>query len=97
MFFRRNRALELLEDMKAHVNHGGTLVINAVIEGTTFMGMFHKDNYHLFGRNELETQLAGWKIVVSRHDSFDAPGGTCKEFATVVAEKTGAAGGQHNI
>lgn len=97
MFFRRAWALELLEDMKTHVNPGGTLVINVLIEGTTFMGMFQQGNYYLFGRDELETQLAGWKILASRRDSFDAPGGTCKEFATVVAEKAGVADGQHNL
>ena len=36
---------------------------------------------------ELDERFAGWHILLSRHDSFDAPGNTRKEFATIVARK----------
>jgi tellurite methyltransferase len=89
MFFRRERALALLSDIQRHVAPRGRAIVNVLIEGTTFMGMFEPDNYYLFGRGELEQRFAGWNILLSRQESFEAPGGTQKEFTTLVAEKTG--------
>jgi tellurite methyltransferase len=89
MFFRRERALALLSDIQRHVVPRGRAIVNVLIEGTTFMGMFEPDNYYLFGRGELEQRFAGWNILLSRQESFEAPGGTQKEFTTLVAEKTG--------
>jgi tellurite methyltransferase len=87
MFFRRERALALLADIQANVAAGGCAIVNVLIEGTTYMGMFDPDNYYLFGRDELEQCFAGWKILVSRHDSFPAPGDMRKEFSTVIARR----------
>jgi len=87
MFFCRERALDLLCAIQQHVNPGGRAVVNVLIEGTTYMGMFEQDNYYLFQRNELEERFAGWNILSSRHDTFPAPEGTRKEFSTVIAEK----------
>lgn len=88
MFFPRARALELLRRIQEHVSPAGIAVVNVLIEGTTYMGMFDADNYYLFTRNELEERFAGWKILASRHETFPAPEGTRKEFSTVVAEKS---------
>jgi len=88
MFFRRERALALLADIQANVTAGGCAIVNVLIEGTTFLGMFDPSNYYLFGRGELEQCFAGWEIRVSRHDSFPAPGDTRKEFSTVIARQT---------
>lgn len=88
MFFRRERALALLADIQANVAAGGCAIVNVLIEGTTYLGMFDPDNYYLFGRDELEQRFGGWEILVSRHDSFPAPGDTRKEFATVIARRT---------
>lgn len=87
MFFRRERALDLLRAIQEHVNPGGRAIVNVLIEGTTFMGMFDQDNYYLFRRNELEERFAGWNILLSRCESFPAPGETRKEFSTLIAEK----------
>jgi len=87
MFFKRDDALALLAAIQEHVAGQGVTIINVLIEGTTYMGMFDPDNYTLFGRNELEDRFKGWSILLSRHDSFDAPGNTRKEFATIVARK----------
>jgi len=87
MFFRRERALALLADIQANVAAGGCAIVNVLIEGTTYLGMFDPDNYYLFGRDELEQCFAGWKILVSRHDWFPAPGDTRKEFSTVIARR----------
>lgn len=87
MFFRRERALDLLRAIQERVNPGGRAIVNVLIEGTTFMGMFDQDNYYLFRRNEIEERFAGWNILLSRCESFPAPGETRKEFSTLIAEK----------
>lgn len=89
MFFRRGRALELLSAIRDHVDPGGRAVVNVLVEGTTYMGMFDADNYCLFAPDELEERFGGWTILASRRQSFPAPGETRKEFSTVIAEKPG--------
>lgn len=92
MFFRREPALRLLRAIQEHVRPGGRAIVNVLIEGTTYMGMFDPDNYYLFRRSELEDQFAGWLILASRHETFPAPGNTRKEFSTVIAEKSSRPG-----
>lgn len=87
MFFRRERALELLLAIQEHVNPGGRAIVNVLIEGTTYMGMFDGTNYYIFPRNGLEKQFFGWRILSLRKETFSAPEGTRKEFSTVIAEK----------
>jgi len=87
MFFRRERALALLRQIRDRVRPGGRAIVNVLIEGTTYLGMFNPDEYCLFGANELEQAFAGWTSLAARRDSFPAPEGTRKEFATVVAQK----------
>jgi len=87
MFFGRERALALLRQIGQRVRPGGKAVVNVLVEGTTYLGMFKSDEYYLFGANELEQVFAGWTLLVTRNDSFAAPEGTRKEFATVIAQK----------
>lgn len=87
MFFRRERGLELLRDLKEHVLPGGRVILNVLIEGTTFMSMFEPGNYYLFGPHELEEFFAGWTVLASSQQTFPAPDGKCKVFATLVAER----------
>lgn len=88
MFFPRAKAISLLDRMQAHVDTGGCAIVNVLIEGTTYMDMFRDGHYSLFGRDELAQRFAGWDICLDRQDNFDAPGGTCKAFSTVIARKT---------
>lgn len=87
MFLPRTRALELLEDIKAHVRPGGIVVVNVLVEGTTYLDMFEPGHYYLFAEHELEERFAGWKLLESCAHRFDAPGSTVKVFATVVATR----------
>jgi tellurite methyltransferase len=87
MFFRHETALKLLTAVQDHVKPGGRAIVNVLIEGTTYLGMFDPDNYCLFRRNELEERFDGWNILESRYQTFPAPEGTCKDFSTVIAEK----------
>lgn len=87
MFFDRERALELLEDIQQHVKPGGIAAINVLIEGTTFMGMFEPNHYYLFGHDELEQRFAGWQILEQVFQAFPAPENTEKVFVTLIARK----------
>jgi tellurite methyltransferase len=87
MFFRRETALKLLTAIQEHVKPGGRAIVNVLIEGTTYLGMFDPDNYCLFGRNELEERFDAWTILGSRYQTFPAPEGTRKDFSTIIAEK----------
>jgi tellurite methyltransferase len=87
MFFERARALELLDDIQCHVKPGGCAVINVLIEGTTFLGMFQPGHYTLFGRDELVQRFAGWQVLEHVSQTFPAPENTEKVFATIVARK----------
>ena len=87
IFFRREPALKLLRALQERVNPGGRAIVNVLIEGTTYMGMFAPGNYYLFRRSELEEQFGGWTVLLSLYQTFPAPGQTRKEFSTVIAEK----------
>jgi tellurite methyltransferase len=87
MFFRQGDALALFGRIQEQVADQGVAIINVLVEGTTYMGMFEPGNYYLFAPDELEQRFKGWDILLSRHDSFDAPGNTRKKFATIVARK----------
>lgn len=87
MFFRRERALALLRQIGQRVSPGGRAIVNVLVEGTTYLGMFKPGEYYLFGASELEQAFAGWTLLVARHDSFPGPEATRKEFATVIAQK----------
>jgi len=88
MFYCREPALKLLRSIQQHVGPGGRAIVNVLIEGTTYMGMFDPDNYYLFQRSELEKNFTSWTILTSRYETFPAPGGMRKEFSTVIAEKS---------
>lgn len=87
MFFERERALALLEEIQQHLKPGGRAVINVLTEGTTFMGMFQPGHYYLFGRDELVRRFAGWRVLEQSAQTFPAPENTEKVFATIIAEK----------
>jgi tellurite methyltransferase len=87
MFFSHEKALALLSELQAHVAAGGRAIVNTLIEGTTFMGMFEPGHYCLLGRDELRQHFKGWQLLLDTHDSFDAPQNTLKVFSTVVAQK----------
>ena len=87
MFFRREQALDLLRAIQEHVRPGGHAIVNVLIEGTTYLGMFDPESYYLFARKELEECFSNWTILCSRYDTFPAPDQTRKEFFTLIALK----------
>jgi tellurite methyltransferase len=93
MFFPEARAKALLADIVAHVRAGGRVVLNVLMTGTTYLGMFAPAGCYLFGREELAASVPGWSIRVSQHDAFAAPEDTVKVFHTLIAERPAAGGG----
>lgn len=87
MFFDQARALQLLDEIQRHVKPGGYAVINVLIAGTTFLGMFQPGYYYLFGRDELAQRFTGWQILEQVYQTFPAPGNTEKVFVTIIARK----------
>lgn len=87
MFFPRARAEAMLAEIAARVRPGGVAVLNVLIEGTTFLGMFEPGHYHLFPSGALKAALPGWEILAESLDRFPAPGDTEKVFETVIARK----------
>lgn len=91
MFFAKERARELLDDIKAHVRPGGHAILNTLIDGTTYADMFAPDHYYLFTESELSARFEGWTLREFKLQRFEAPRSTVKAFATIVARRTGEA------
>jgi tellurite methyltransferase len=87
MFFDCPTALRQLADLQAHVRPGGTLVVNVLTEGTTFMNMFSPEGHCLFARSDLARRFAGWDLLAHVRQEFAAPRETLKVFETVIARK----------
>lgn len=89
MFFDRVTALRQLDLLIRSVRPGGVAIVNVLIEGTSFLGMFDPSAYCLFGPDEVAGHFAQWKVRLCEEQDFAAPGGTIKRFSTVIAERPG--------
>lgn len=88
MFFPCANAHRQFARALGAVRIGGVIVVNVLIEGTTFMDMFDAEHgYCLFGEAELPTALEGWQMLEDRVEQFEAPGGTVKRFRTSIARR----------
>ena len=87
MFFDCATAEVALAELEAHLRPGGTLIVNVLVEGTTYMDMFDAQGHCLFERDALTRRFAKWQILSSTHSDFAAPGGLKKAFATVIVRK----------
>lgn len=89
MFFDCVTAHAQLASLMAHVRPSGIAVVNVLVEGTTYLGMFDPSGSCLFGADELKARFAGWELLAFERQEFPAPGGTIKSFATIVARRPG--------
>ncbi|QHE76889.1 methyltransferase domain-containing protein [Hydrogenophaga sp. PBL-H3] len=87
MFLDCATAQRTLADLQAHLVPGGTMVVNVLIEGTTYMDMFDPEAHCLFPKDFLQTRFAGWQVISWDLRDFAAPGDTVKSFATIFARK----------
>lgn len=87
MFFDCAVAERALAQLETQMRPGGTMIVNVLVEGTTYMEMFDPRAHCLFARDALARRYARWDILSSTLSDFPAPGGLNKAFATVVARK----------
>jgi tellurite methyltransferase len=87
MFLDCDTAEALLRRQQAAVRPGGLLIVNVLVQGTTFMDMFDPNAYCLFEPERLTALFAGWEIVRCEDSRFPAPHETVKVFRTVVARR----------
>lgn len=80
-------AQRVLQMLQESVHPGGIAIINTLIVGTTWLGMFQATDCCLLPRDELHVRFADWEILQSDFRDFSAPGGTVKSFATITARK----------
>ena len=89
MFFAPEHARRGLAALRDAVRPGGIVVVNALVEGTTYLDMFVDAPYYLFAAGELGAAFPGWTVLVEEPSTFGAPGGTVKRFETVIARRPG--------
>ena len=87
MFFDCATAFAQLEQLQAHVRPGGVAIVNVLVQGTTYLGMFDSSSHCLFARDEMHKRFAGWEILRSDYQDFPAANDTTKSFVTVIARK----------
>lgn len=91
MFFDCATAQRVLSELQSHVRPGGTMVLNVLIEGTTYLDMFDANGYCLFVPEAIMDRFTGWQTLHAEHAEFAAPGQTLKRFFTLIARKPAAA------
>jgi len=87
MFFPCEAAGAGLVAVRDAVRPGGVAIVNALIEGTTFLDMFDPARHYLFGPGELAAAFAGWDVVSNTRVDFPATGGRIKRFETLIARR----------
>jgi tellurite methyltransferase len=87
MFFDCATAFRQLSSLQAHVRPGGTLVVNVLTEGTTYMDMFSPEGHCLFKPGDLRERLEEWELASYVRQEFPAPRNTVKLFETAIARK----------
>ena len=90
MFFSCGDARGLLARLRDAVTPGGVIVLNVLIEGTTWLEPFGTQPYCLLARDALSEEFRAWQVLLSRHDDFPAPRGALKRFHTLVAQRPDA-------
>lgn len=63
MFLDCVSAKRALTDLQRHLVSGGTMVVNVLVEGTTYTDMFDPNAHCLFPRNFLTAQFSSWQVI----------------------------------
>lgn len=88
MFLPCETAHALLARAMAAVAPGGTMVLNVLIQGTTYLEMFDPRGFCLFAAREIADAFTGWHDLDDRIEDFPAPGGLIKRFRTLIATRS---------
>jgi hypothetical protein len=79
---RQDRRLDSSMPLRNTSNLEGNAIVNVLIEGTTYLGMFDPDDNHLFGQNELGRAISRLEHPAITRGVVFTPVGTRKKFLT---------------
>ena len=92
MLFAREEALAGLQSVHDAVRPGGVAVVNAMIEGSTYLALFDPDAYCLFEPSEIAAPFVGWTVLHDSVEDFPMPGNTVKRFRSLIVRRPAAFG-----
>lgn len=90
MFLDCDSALLQLAQLQQRLRPGGVLVLNVLVEGTSYLDMFDPQRHCLLTAQQLRERFAGWALEQFELRDFPAPGDTVKSFVTLIARKPAA-------
>jgi tellurite methyltransferase len=87
MFLAPRAARASLAALRKAVRPGGVAAVNVLVEGTTYLEMFDPSEHCLFEPGELARAFGKWTVLHASRDGFPAPGGTVKQFETLIVRR----------
>lgn len=90
MFLDCDSALHQLAQLQQRLRPGGVMVLNVLVEGTSYLAMFDPQRHCLLTAQQLRERFAGWTLELFELSDFPAPGNTIKSFVTLIARKPSA-------
>ena len=87
MFLPCAAASNLLEELKRATRPGGLVVLNVLIEGTTYLEMFDPAGFCLFSADDVRARFRGWTVVEDVVEDFPAGNAQLKRFITLIARR----------
>lgn len=87
MFLDCNDALRQLAQLQQRLRPGGVLVLNLLVQGTTYLDMFDPQQHCLLPAEQWRATFAGWQIEQCTTQDFPAPQQRMKAFLTLIATK----------
>ena len=87
MFLDCAHALQQLAQLQACLRPGGVLVLNLLVQGTTYLDMFDPQQHCLQTAAWWQQRFSGWQLERCQTEDFPAPGGRVKAFLTLIATK----------
>lgn len=87
MFLDCEHAGRQLTQLQAHLRPGGVLILNMLVQGTTYLDMFDPQQQCLLPAEQLRARFAGWQIEHSATQDLPAPQQRVKSFLTLIATK----------
>ncbi len=90
MFLPCASAARLLDELQRATRPGGVLVLNVLVQGTTFLDMFDPEGFCLFAAEDVRARFAGWRVIDDATEDFPAGNAQLKRFVTLIVRRPGA-------
>jgi len=88
MFLDCEHAGRQLAQLQQRLRPGGVLVLNLLVQGTTYLDMFDPQQQCLLPAEQWRARFAGWRIEHCTTQDVPAPQQRVKSFLTLIATKT---------